>query len=218
MDKVACIFGSTGLIGSYLLNTLKTDGNYKKIIVFNRKKQAAEHPKVEEIVGEYSDLFTFGEQLIADEYYCCLGTTMKKAKTKSAFEYVDYQLPLEIGKIALINKVNYFLIVSSIGASSKSANFYLRTKGKMEEDICKLGIQNVLIFRPSMLLGNRNESRIAESIAKPFSIALGIFLFGPLKKYKAIHGQTVAKAMINSVKSLNGTNFIESDKIKILSR
>jgi hypothetical protein len=68
-----------------------------------------------------------------------------------------------------------------------------------------------------MLLGQRKEPRIMESISKPIFIALGVLLFGPLKKYKAIHGRIVAKAMINSIAKLTGIQFIESDKIKDLA-
>ena len=160
MGKIACIFGSTGLIGSYLLELLTSDERYAKIIVFNRTQVSLSNPKIVQIVSEYSDLEKHKLQLMADEYYCCLGTTMKKAKTKPAFEYVDYQLPVEIGKLALHNNVSSYLVVSSIGASAKSGNFYLSTKGKMEESIKVLGLKNLFIFRPSMLLGKRNETRI----------------------------------------------------------
>ncbi len=216
MEKVACIFGSTGLIGRYLLDQLLADERYRKIIVFNRVIQSIEHQKIEQIVAKYEQILHFKEQLKANEYYCCLGTTMKKAKTKEAFEYVDYHLPLEVGKLARINDVKSLMVVSSIGSSATSGNFYLKTKGKMEEGISRLGIENLFIYRPSMLLGKRNESRLMESIAKPISIALGIFLWGPLKKYRAIHGKTVAKAMIFSANQMTGTHIIESDQIKKL--
>jgi uncharacterized protein YbjT (DUF2867 family) len=217
MEKTACIYGSTGLVGSYLLELLCLDNSYKQVIVFNRTMQAIQHPKVIEIVDDYSGLATHADQLKADEYFCCLGTTIKKAKTKPAFEYVDYHLPIEIGNLAKTNKVKYYLVVSSIGANSKSSNFYLRTKGGMEEALSKLDIENLIIFRPSMLLGKRKESRIMESVSKPIFVALGVLLIGSLKKYRAIHGKIVAKAMIKSTGKLSGLQFIESDKIKDLA-
>jgi uncharacterized protein YbjT (DUF2867 family) len=218
MNKVACIFGSTGLIGSLLLEQLLADERYQKIIVFNRNKQVNVHPKLVQIVDDYTNLIDNAEQLKADEYYCCLGTTMRKAKTRPAFEYVDYHLPLEIGNLALVNQVKTYIIVSSIGASPKSKNFYLRTKGGMEEAIIRLGIDNLFIFRPSMLLGNRKERRIMELISKPFMVLFGLLLFGPLKKYKAIHAGIVASAMIASTDKLSGNQIIESDKIKIMAK
>jgi uncharacterized protein YbjT (DUF2867 family) len=217
MDKTACIFGSTGLIGSYLLELLSSDSNYSKIIVFNRKKQDISDPKIIEVIGDYSKLSMHTAFLVADEYYCCLGTTMKKAKTKPAFEYVDYHLPIEIGNLAKSIGVKFFMVVSSVGANPLSGNFYLRTKGGMEEALSKIGIDNLFIFRPSMLLGKRKEFRFMEFISKPLTIAFGLLFFGPLKKYKAIHGRSVAKAMIKSTNILTGFQVIESDKITDLS-
>jgi uncharacterized protein YbjT (DUF2867 family) len=209
MKKTACIFGSTGLVGSYLLEQLIHDDTYQKIIVFNRRKTSIQNPKIEQIIDDYQNIANYSGHLVADDFFCCLGTTMKKAKTKPAFEYVDYHLPLEIGNIALANKVKNYLIVSSVGASSQSSNFYLRTKGGMEEAIFKLEIGNIFIFRPSMLLGNRNESRLLESATKPLACLLGLFMFGRFSKYKPIHGRIVAKAMVKSTDSLSGRQIIE---------
>ena len=214
MEKIACIFGSTGLIGSYLLELLIADKRYKKIIVFNRKQTLLQNDKIVQLVGDYKTLEEHKDQLIADDYFCCLGTTMAKAKTRQAFEYVDYTLPIEIGKIAIQNKVTNYAVVSSIGASAKSGNFYLSTKGKMEEAIKSSGFENLFIFRPSMLLGKRNETRLVESISKPVFSIIGFILWGPLKKYRAIHGKVVAKAMINCVQENKGNLTIESDKIQ----
>jgi uncharacterized protein YbjT (DUF2867 family) len=217
MGKIACIYGSTGLIGSYLLDVLVSDERYSKIIVFNRSQISLSNPKIEQIVSDYTDLERHRPQLMADEYYCCLGTTMAKAKTKPAFEYVDYQLPIEIGKIALHHNVRAYLVVSSIGASAKSGNFYLCTKGKMEEAISTIGLESLFIFRPSMLLGKRNETRIMESVSKPVFYLLGFLLWGPFKKYRAIHGKTVAKAMVNCANNHSGYQTFESDKIEKLA-
>jgi uncharacterized protein YbjT (DUF2867 family) len=217
MVKTACIFGSTGLTGTYLIEVLLEDKRYNKILVFNRTKQNLFHPKIEQIVAPYDQLQNLKDQLKADEYYCCLGTTMNKAKTRQAFEYVDYHLPLEIGKLARENGIKTFSLVSSIGASAKSKNFYLRTKGKTEDALSGLGLDSLLIFRPSMLLGKRKETRLMETIAKPFTIALGIILWGPLKKYRAIHGKTIAKGMVYASNQMAGNQLIESDRIKTLA-
>jgi len=217
MGKTACVFGSTGLIGTYLLEILCADTNYEKVIVFNRTSQASINHKVIQIVDDFSSLASHADDLKADEYFCCLGTTIKKAKTKPAFEYVDYHLPIEIGNLAVSNKVKYYMVVSSIGASSESNNFYLRTKGGMEEALSKLELKNLFIFRPSMLLGKRKETRIMESLSKPIFTVLGVLLFGPLKKYKAIHAKMVAKAMIKIVTYGSENQIIESDKITVIA-
>ncbi len=216
MSKTACIFGSTGLIGTYLKEQFLNDERYSKVIVFVRSELMLTHSKLVEIVGNYEQLDTYSEQLRADEYFCCLGTTMKKAKTKEAFEYVDYLLPLKIANLAKKNNVKKYCVVSSIGASSKSNNFYLRTKGRMEEAILSVGLEYSHFFRPSLLLGERNEKRFGESMAKVFSKLFGFFMMGGLKKYRAIHGKTVAKAMIIVANRDTRQNVFISDEIQEL--
>jgi len=217
MGKTACIFGSTGLIGSHLILRLLDDPKYEKILVFNRTLQTYNQQKIEQIVGDYNLLSTYANQLKANEYYCCLGTTIKIAKTKSAFEYVDLQLPISIGKLAVENKVSKLLVVSSVGASSKSKNFYLNVKGRMEFELRNLGIETLYIFRPSMLLGKREQTRTGESIGKIVMKVLGFLLVGKLKKYRAITAKAVASAMVN-VANGNFSNLVfESDAIQRLS-
>ena len=214
MDKTACIFGSSGLVGSYVLKLLQDDSRYSEIIVFNRTQKIAEHPKIKQIVADYKELNNFTGELNASEFYCCLGTTIKKAKTKEAFEYVDYQLPLQIANIASLNGVEKYLVVSSIGASAQSKNFYLRTKGKMELAIAGLEIKRLHFFRPSLLLGKRNEKRFTESISKVFMKLLGYLMLGNLKKYRAIHAETVAAAMISTANSKAIQQVFISDEIE----
>jgi len=216
MGKVACIFGSTGLVGSQLVLCLLEDLRYEKILLFNRNLQPTTDQKIQQIVGNYDLLNQFASQLQADEYYCCLGTTIKIAKTKAAFEYVDLELPLSIGKMAVENQISKLLVVSSIGASSKSNNFYLNVKGRMEDGLAKLGIKSLHFFKPSMLLGKRNQSRPGESAGKVIMKIFGFLLIGKLKKYRAIEALTVAKAMIKVANSTEFKSFIESDEIQQL--
>ncbi|MDF1546268.1 MAG: NAD-dependent epimerase/dehydratase family protein [Bacteroidales bacterium] len=214
MNKTACIFGSTGLIGSHLLDLLVNDSRYERIIVFNRSLKDHTHPKIRQILSDYESISEVSNDLVANEYYCCLGTTIKKAKTREAFEYVDYLLPLQIARIAIENKVDKYLIVSSIGASEQSRNFYLRTKGKMEQEVSRLGIKRLHIFRPSMLLGKRNEKRLAESVGQVFMKFFGFLMFGVLRKYKAIHAKTVAAAMLAVANQNTDKKFFASDEIE----
>ena len=218
MSKTACIFGATGLVGNYLAEQLLEDDRYATVIVFVRSDITLKHLKLKKVVGTYEQLDNYSEQLIAEEYYCCLGTTMKKAKTRDVFEYVDYQLPLKIANLAKKNNVTKYCVVSSIGASSKSSNFYLRTKGRMEEAISFTGIEYSHFFRPSLLLGERNEKRFGESMAKVFSKLFGFFMIGGLKKYRAIHGKTVAKAMIKVANEDSNQKIFISNEIEKLGK
>jgi uncharacterized protein YbjT (DUF2867 family) len=212
--KIACIFGSTGLVGTSLKEQLLNDERYSKVILFVRSELMLTHPKLIQVVGDYNKLEGYSEQLVADEYYCCLGTTMKKAKTKEAFEYVDYQLPVKISQLAVNSSVNKYCVVSSIGASAKSSNFYLHTKGKMEDDILATGIDHLHFFRPSLLLGYRNEKRFGESMAKVFAKLFGFLMIGKLKKYRAIQAKTVANAMIKVANKNTNQRVFISDEIQ----
>ncbi len=217
MTKTACIFGSTGLTGSQLLDILSTNTNYSRIIVFNRSVKANLPANVDQVVGDYDSLFQYSENLKANHYYCCLGSTMKKAGSKEAFEQVDYHLPLKIGELAIENQVDKVLLVSSIGASAKSRNFYLNVKGRMEDDMEAILKDKLTVFKPSMLLGERNESRLGESIGKVLMKVLGIFFIGKLNKYKAIDARAVAIAMVK-VANGNFNQFVfESDEIQNLA-
>lgn len=218
MKKTACVFGSTGLTGSVLTELLTSDERYERIIIFNRSGKEYFHPKIIQIVADYELIGNYVTELAADEYYCCLGTTIKKAKTKEAFEYVDYGLPLKIAQIATENQTGKYLVVSSIGASDKSSNFYLRTKGKMEQAVSKSGVNEVYFFRPSILLGQRNEKRLGESIGQIAMKATGFLLWGPLQKYRAIQARTVAAAMIAVANEGFENQIIESDEIEKLGK
>lgn len=194
--KSAIVFGSSGLIGKALVKQLLSNPNYGEVLCFNRQKQNISDPKYKEVIDDLTDLKKLSDFRFGDEVFCCLGTTIKKAGTKAHFEKVDHDLPLEIAKLAEKKKVKHFLVVSSMGSKAESNNFYLRTKGRMEEAVKKLNIPQITIVRPSMLLGNRSEFRFGEEIGK-----VGMKIFKPLlsgrwKKYRAIHVDDVSSAMV----------------------
>ncbi len=213
MGKIAALFGATGLTGKSLLQQLTENDDYIKIIVFNRNLQNYNHNKIDEVSLDWNNIERIKNQLIADELFCCIGTTIKKAGSKKAFLQVDFHIPVTLAQIAENNKINKFLIVSSLGANPKSKNFYLQTKGKMEEEVLKFNIPKIHFFRPSILLGKRNEFRTGEEFGK---IAMKIFnplMIGSLRKYKAIPASIVAGAMIK-VASANSSKIIfDSDEL-----
>ncbi len=213
-DKTALIFGATGLIGSQLTNLLLSNDHYEKVKIFVREKSQIQHPKLIQVVSDLSNPEEIANEITGDELFCCLGTTRKKAGSEKAFEYVDLELPLKIAQIALKNEVRKYLVVSSIGAKPHSRNFYLRTKGKMEQGLLEFNFENICIVRPSILLGHRKERRTGEEIGK-FMVEILPFLFvGPLKKYKGIQAETVARAMIKLANSVNKRVILESHKLQ----
>jgi uncharacterized protein YbjT (DUF2867 family) len=217
-EKTALVFGYTGLIGGILTNLLLEDERYKKVKVFSRKYIDIKHPKLEIVINNLENINEIEVEIIGDDLFCCLGTTMKKAGSKTEFEKVDFHLPVNIARIASRNGVNKFLVVSSIGAGKKSSGFYLRTKGKMEEAIVKFPFGQISIFRPSLLLGKRTEIRRGEVFGKFLALSMGFLLKGPFKKYRPIQAEKVARAMIRLANMLNAPVIYESDKIEEMGR
>jgi uncharacterized protein YbjT (DUF2867 family) len=132
---------------------------------------------------------------------------------------VDFEYVVEMAKLAQRSGIEKFLVISSLGANIRASNFYLRIKGEMEEDVINCGLRAVVILRPSILLGKRNELRPAEVIGKAVMQVFNFMLFGKLKKYRAIKASDVARTMVKLAKENNtGILKIESDQIQELAR
>ncbi|WP_210463430.1 oxidoreductase [Rufibacter roseolus] len=202
--KAALIAGASGLVGSHCLKLLLQSPRYNKVISVGRKKLDVEHPKLQQIIVDFDNLEKHRHSLIADDVYCCLGTTIKKAGSKEKFRQVDYTYVVNLAKITSSHFATQFLVVSALGADAHSRIFYNRVKGEMEEDVKKLPFTAVHIFQPSLLLGERQELRLGEKAAEVFMKGAGFLFNGPLRKYKAIHAQTVAKAMLEAAKQDGG--------------
>src|SRR5690606_33293472 len=127
------------------------------------------HPKMEVIIDDFKDLSHSRDKLQADHVYCCLGTTMKKAGSKEAFYAVDFHYPLEIAKYSQQQGASQFFLISALGANIKSKIFYNKVKGEIEVAVSSIPFQGINIFRPSLILGKRNEKRFGEDLAKVFS-------------------------------------------------
>lgn len=215
MKKTAVIFGATGLTGSFLLQQLCESGRYDSVVAFSRKKLVYTHPVLKNITSTLENVEEISEQVKGDDLFCCLGTTIKKAGNREVFRKVDMQLPAALARVAEINGIQKFLVISSIGANHRSSNFYLRTKGEMENQVLSTHISQIYILRPSMLLGPRKEFRFGEEAGKFLMKLIDPLLFGKLRKYRAIHAETVASAMIKLAQKNNRElQIIESDKIK----
>ncbi len=213
--KKAIVFGATGLVGQALVKQLLAHPNYGEVVCVNRREQTVDHEKYKEIISDLSNPGDLLKHLNGDDVFCCLGTTIKKAGSKKQFEKVDFGLPVAIGKLCEKRKISHYLVVSSIGANAESRNFYLRTKGRMEESVLKLNISQKTIVRPSMLLGPRKEHRFGEEAGKVFMKVFDPLLFGKWKKYRAIHVDAVSKSMlIIANSSPTGQMIFESDELK----
>jgi uncharacterized protein YbjT (DUF2867 family) len=213
--KTALIIGSTGLIGSQLLELLLESEEYSTVITFVKRDSGIQHPKLKQHIIDFDKPETFKELVIGDDFFCTIGTTIKKAGSQDAFRKVDFEYPKQFATSALQNKVKQFLIVSSLGADASSSNFYLKTKGEIQDFLKKCNFESVSVLQPSLLLGKRKEFRLGEKIGTFFMKLFSILLIGNLKKYKAIQSEAVAKAMfIIAQKNHKGFHIIESDSIQ----
>jgi uncharacterized protein YbjT (DUF2867 family) len=212
MAKTALLAGSTGLIGGQVLELLLNDDRYSPVIAISRKSLSITHPKLINIVCELKDLPSLQDQLKADDVFCCLGTTIKKAKSKENFRAVDFDAPLALAKISKEQGARKYLLISSLGANKSSGIFYNGVKGEVEEAIEQVSFESFHILRPSLLLGLRQEERTGEDAAK---FIYKVFGFLVPKKYRAIESLRVAKAMIALAREDQKGAFIhESDELQ----
>ncbi|MBK5721732.1 oxidoreductase [Dysgonomonas sp. Marseille-P4677] len=218
MTKIAVIIGSSGLTGSQLLKTLLSSNVYHKVISFVRRSSKISHPKLVQYVVDFDNPQSYENLIEGNDMFCCLGTTIKKAGTEEAFEKVDLHYPIQFAKAAANKGIKQFSIISTLGANPKSGNFYLRTKGKCEDELRKLPFQSISIFRPSLLLGNRKEFRLGEKLAEYAMRILSVFLVGSLRKYRSISIKKVAYAMFQiAQQNTVGYHVYESDEISDMS-
>ena len=200
--KTATVLGATGLIGGHLIQLLQDDPDFETIRAIVRKPIAFDHPKTELKLVNFDDYESVKLAIDgSDAVFCAIGTTQKKVKgDKDAYRKVDYQIPVNAAHFCAETGCPTFILVSSVGAASDSSNFYLKLKGEVEDQVKRLAIHSVSVFRPSMLTGDRKEFRLGEKIAQPLLTFFGFMLIGKWEKYHAIDAHSVARAMIQSAK------------------
>lgn len=217
MKKIAIIIGSTGLTGSLLLQKLISDDNYASIKLFSRRSNGLKNDKVVEFIGDVVQLENFKSDFTADEVYCCIGTTKSKTKNQDAYRAIDFGIPVKAAQLAKENDIPFFAVISALGADENSSVFYNRTKGEMENAVIKNEIKHTYILRPSLIKGNRNETRFGEGIANILFSAMNLLLIGVLKKYQSINADTIADTLSKLPNIKSAKTIIESDEIKNIS-
>lgn len=193
-SKTAIIAGASGLIGQSLIQRLLANEGYGGVIALVRKPMEIQHDKLKQLTLNFDELASMDDFPEGDDVFCCLGTTQKKTPDQEEYRKVDYHYCLELAKRGLKEGADRFFLISSIGAKKGVSNFYLNLKGELEHEVSFLACRTVYIFRPSLLRGDRKESRPGERFAQ-FVTRL-IPFFGPWKKYKPIHADKVADAMM----------------------
>lgn len=216
MPNSALIVGSTGLVGSHCLQFLLASPEYASVTALVRKGAGINHPKLREQVVDYDNL---ADLPVGEDVYCALGTTIRTAGSQEAFRRVDFEYPLQIAKRTQAAGAKQFLLVSSVGANPKSGNLYLRVKGELEQALRNLPFAALHIFRPSFLVGERKEQRTGERVGITIAEALKFAMIGGLIKYRPVHANTVAFAMVKAaLRGGSGAHIYDYEKIESLAR
>lgn len=190
------LFGATGLVGQQCLDLLLEDDAYGTVHVLTRRaiQGLDENPKAVQHVIDFDAFIESGDLAQVDHVFCALGTTMAEAGSKEAFRKVDYGYTVALAEMAREAGARHFVLVSSLGASTKSLFFYSRVKGQVEEAISNRGYPAVTILRPSVIVGDRFERRLGEQI--------GAWLFGLApRSLQPVHAKDIAAAMVNAART-----------------
>ena len=204
MPKTALIAGASGLVGSQLLPLLLASGRYSRVVALGRRPLPMVHPKLEQRLVDFDRLDEHRSQLMADDVFCCLGTTMRQAGSREAFYKVDFTYVVKLAQLTAANFAGQFLVVSAMGADASSGIYYNRVKGQMEDAVRATQLRAVHIFRPSLLLGPRPEKRLGEQIGAVLLQLATPLLAGPLRRYRAIDAAAVARAMLRAAEDDGG--------------
>ncbi|SDH26037.1 NAD(P)H-binding [Pseudomonas benzenivorans] len=202
--------GASGLTGEHLLDRLLNEPTVARVLAPSRRP-LAEHPHLENPVGELRELLPQLNGPI-DTAFCCLGTTLKQAGSQEAFRRVDHDLVLAFAERARELGARHLLVVSALGADAKSALFYNRVKGEMEEALKDQAWPQLTLVRPSLLLGPRSDFRLGERLAAP----LMRWLPG---KYRGIEATVLARALWRlALEEDDGVCTVESAQLRRLGR
>lgn len=205
----ALLAGATGLVGSECLQCLLGQDTYSRVLVVTRREldEQAANSKLRPIVTEFDQLESLSEELVADHVFCALGTTMRKAGSREQFRMVDLEYPLRLAQIARAGGARHFSLVSAMGASRSSPFFYSRVKGELEQSLRDLDWPSLAIFRPSVIAGDRQESRPGERVGER------LLRMAPAR-WRPVEASDIAAAMVRvALEEPPGLTIIESSDI-----
>lgn len=193
----AVVLGATGLVGSELVRVLLNEKRYSKIIVVARRRLCIVHPRLEQHLIQFNELKQCPIEWFADaDVYCTLGTTIKKAGSKTQFEEVDYHYVIELGKLVKRYHARQMIVITAMGANDKSLFFYNRVKGKTERELQQLELPRLYILRPSLIVGDRREYRFGEHMSAKLATWFSFAFVGIMKRYRPINAKVIAEAMM----------------------
>jgi uncharacterized protein YbjT (DUF2867 family) len=200
-QRVILLAGASGYVGSLALDALLDSADISRVYAITRRPLGREHPRLANRIVRFEQIESQLAGLTCHAALCSLGTTIRQAGSEQAFREVDFDAVLAFARTAKAARAQRFVVVSSAGADSKSKNFYLRTKGEMEEALAGIGFQSLDILQPGLLLGWRGEIRPVELLGSVFMPLINPFLTGKREPWRAIPARTVAAAMAGVTRS-----------------
>lgn len=187
------LVGATGMVGS----AIREQAEGRSLTIVARRPLTDLAANETAIVASSDEWAARIERAKPSVVLNCLGTTIRQAGSQSAFRAVDHDLVLAVAKAAKASGTEHFISVSSVGASAKSGNFYLRTKGEVEAALRALAFDRLDIMRPGLLTGQRaGPWRPGESIAMALAPVTDMLLHGGARRYRSVAASAVARAML----------------------
>jgi uncharacterized protein YbjT (DUF2867 family) len=199
--KIALLAGASGFVGNLALDALLDSADVSRVFAITRRPLGREHPRLANRIIQFGQIESQLKGLTCQFALCCLGTTLRQAGSEQAFRQVDVDAVLAFARTAKAAQAQRFVVVSSVGADPGSKNFYLRTKGEMEQALMGVGFQCLDILQPSVLLGWRREIRPLELAASAVMPLVNPFLTGKREPFRGIPARTVAAAMVGVTRS-----------------
>jgi uncharacterized protein YbjT (DUF2867 family) len=205
------ILGATGLVGRNALAQALARPAITQVIAPTRKPLATKDKLMNPVAPNLELLLPEVASWKPDAAICATGTTIKKAGSKEAFRSFDHDLPLSFARLAHQAGAQDFALVSAIGASVDSSFFYARVKGELERDVREIGFRSLTILRPSIIEGERDEVRLAESLV----LKLSHFLAPVLpKRFHVNPAPKIAQVLVDAVVTAEpGCHFRHSDSL-----
>lgn len=197
-SRIALLAGASGLVGSHVLEVLLEAPDVSRVFAVTRRPLGREHLRLANRIVQFDRIEEQLKGLRCHVAFCCLGTTIRQAGSEQRFRQVDVDYVLAFARAARAAQAQRFVVISSVGANTRSTNFYLRTKGEMEDGLAAIGFPSLDILQPSVLLGWRREMRPMELLARIFMPLANPFLIGSREAYRAISARTVAQAMLGA--------------------
>lgn len=212
--KTAIVIGATGLTGKHIVNFLLESDMYEKVVIFSRRKLQIDDPKLLTHLIDFDHIDEWSHLIQGDDLFSAMGTTLRQAGNKDAFFKVDYTYQANFIEKASANGVTRLFLISAPGVSHKSTVLYNRVKAKLDDFVKTLNFETLVFFRPSIIHGEREISRLGERVGESILNFTSKWVPG-MKKFKPISGEELGHAIVNCATSelSKGIHDIEWNKI-----